>query len=285
MSDRRVKVQRDDRIVINREFESVEEFIREYVTNLSRSGAFIRSKTPLPVGTRCHLKFSVIMEEIETIEGIGEVVRVSKSPMGMGVVFVQLNEHSQDLIAKLLTRRAPSQAPIAQPPAAQSGQHAQAPRNPTPAASKAAPPASAPAPGPSRTTDLMMTPSRPQQGAAAPASQSSPRVTRAMPGFGSGSIPGVDPSAGLKGPGALKGLSAQPSGGGGGGAGSGSGDGGTGKPNTTLPPTSRAQINNAGNNSGGGGGNTNPRGSAPKPGGRARVNTPPTITTPRATKK
>ena len=32
MSDRRVKVQRDDRIVINREFESVEEFIREYVT-------------------------------------------------------------------------------------------------------------------------------------------------------------------------------------------------------------------------------------------------------------
>ena len=29
MSDRRVKVQRDDRIVINREFESVEEFIRE----------------------------------------------------------------------------------------------------------------------------------------------------------------------------------------------------------------------------------------------------------------
>jgi hypothetical protein len=108
MSDRRVRVQRDERVVINREFESVEEFIREYVTNLSRSGAFIRSKTPLPVGTRCNLKFTVIMEELETIQGIGEVVRVSSSPSGMGVVFIELSEHSQDLIAKLLTRRQPS---------------------------------------------------------------------------------------------------------------------------------------------------------------------------------
>ncbi|HCF59173.1 MAG TPA: hypothetical protein DFS52_14415, partial [Myxococcales bacterium] len=67
---------RESRRVINREFASVEEFISEYVCNISRSGAFVRSVDPLPVGTRVALRFSVIIDEIETVEGIGEVVRV-----------------------------------------------------------------------------------------------------------------------------------------------------------------------------------------------------------------
>src|SRR5260370_2719269 len=96
---------RSPRIRINHEFESVEAFISEYVANSSQSGVFIRSKDPLPVGTRVHLKFTVIMDELETIEGLGEVVRLSARPLGMGVVFTELTEHSQELIAKLLTRR------------------------------------------------------------------------------------------------------------------------------------------------------------------------------------
>jgi uncharacterized protein (TIGR02266 family) len=98
-------VPRADRIDINREFASVEAFINEYVSNISRSGVFIRSKDPLPVGTRVNLKFTVLMAEIETVEGVGEVVRVSERPRGMGVVFIQLTEHSQGLLGKLLTRR------------------------------------------------------------------------------------------------------------------------------------------------------------------------------------
>ena len=43
------------------------------------------------------------MEDIETIEGIGEVVRVEKD--GMGVVFRELSAYSKDLIDKLLTQR------------------------------------------------------------------------------------------------------------------------------------------------------------------------------------
>jgi uncharacterized protein (TIGR02266 family) len=100
-------VPRDERITINHEFTSVDEFITEYVTNISRSGVFIRTKSPLPIGTKVNLKFSVIMDELETIEGIGEVVRLQEEPRGMGVVFVTLTSHSQDLIAKLLTRRKP----------------------------------------------------------------------------------------------------------------------------------------------------------------------------------
>ena len=99
-------VPRDDRVTINHEFSSVDEFIAEYVTNISRSGAFIKTKEPLPLGTKVNLKFTVIIEELETIEGVGEVVRVQEDPEpGMGVVFVELTSHSQDLIAKLITKR------------------------------------------------------------------------------------------------------------------------------------------------------------------------------------
>ncbi len=92
-----------DRLTINKEFESFDAFIHEYVTNISRTGAFVKSKQPLPIGTRVDLCFTVIMDEIETIEGVGEVVRVQKDPPGMGVVFTELSQYSKHLIARLLT--------------------------------------------------------------------------------------------------------------------------------------------------------------------------------------
>ena len=96
---------RSDRVVINREFENFEAFVEEYVTNISRTGVFIRTKTPLPAGTRVRLRFSVILTEIETVEGEGEVVRVQDDPPGMGVVFTSLTSYSAGLLEKLLTRR------------------------------------------------------------------------------------------------------------------------------------------------------------------------------------
>lgn len=94
----------DRRLTINKEFESFDAFVHEYVTNVSRSGIFIRSKDPLPVGTKVRLTFTVIVEEIETIEGDGEVVRVQDDPPGMGVVFTNLTEYSETLLTRLLTR-------------------------------------------------------------------------------------------------------------------------------------------------------------------------------------
>ena len=93
----------EERITINKEFDSFDAFIQEYVTNISRTGVFIRAQRPLPVGTQVNLHFSVIMEDMETIEGIGEVVRVEKD--GMGVVFKELSAYSKNLIDKLLTQR------------------------------------------------------------------------------------------------------------------------------------------------------------------------------------
>jgi hypothetical protein len=96
-------LRRDDRITINKEFESFDAFVHEYVTNISRTGAFVKSAAPLPVGAKVNLRFTVILDDVETIEGLGEVVRVQDDPPGMGVVFVELSQYSQHLLAKLLT--------------------------------------------------------------------------------------------------------------------------------------------------------------------------------------
>ncbi len=92
----------EERVTINKEFDSFDQFIQEYVTNISRTGAFIKTKTPLPIGTEVNLRFTVIMDDIETIEGVGEVVRVQTDPPGMGVVFRELSDYSQNLINNLL---------------------------------------------------------------------------------------------------------------------------------------------------------------------------------------
>src|SRR3954454_23659212 len=88
---------REARVTINKEFESFDAFIQEYVTNISRTGVFIKSKTPLSVGTKVNLRFTVIMEDIETVEGVGEVVRLEENPSGMGVVFREISAYSKGL--------------------------------------------------------------------------------------------------------------------------------------------------------------------------------------------
>jgi uncharacterized protein (TIGR02266 family) len=96
---------RSRRMDVNVEFDSIERFVSEYVSNLSKSGAFIRTRAPLPVGTLLNLKFTILADDPEFLEGTGEVVRVSENPRGMGVVFVGLSDHSKALIGKLLTRK------------------------------------------------------------------------------------------------------------------------------------------------------------------------------------
>ena len=95
---------KEERLTINKEFDSFDQFIQEYVTNVSRSGAFIKTSTPLPIGSEVTLRFTVVMDDVEVIEGVGEVVRVETDPPGMGVVFKQLSKYSEKLIQKLLAK-------------------------------------------------------------------------------------------------------------------------------------------------------------------------------------
>ncbi len=103
------------RITVNKEFEGIEAFVTEYVTNISRSGVFIRSANPLPTGTRVNLKFTILLDEIETIEGVGEVVRSLVGPgttAGMGVIFVELTPESERLVERVMREYAADRSPI-----------------------------------------------------------------------------------------------------------------------------------------------------------------------------
>lgn len=98
-------VPRAERVRVNQEFIDVDAHLTEYVTDISRTGAFIRSKDPLPVGTRVNLRFAIVHDEIEQIEGVGEVVRVQEAGhpggQGMGVLFRRLSEGSIRLLDRL----------------------------------------------------------------------------------------------------------------------------------------------------------------------------------------
>ncbi len=97
------EARQSERVTINKEFASFDSFLSEYVTNISRSGVFIKSKTPLEIGTLVNLRFTVIMDDIETIEGVGEVVRVEEEPTGMGIVFREVSPHSREVLDRLLS--------------------------------------------------------------------------------------------------------------------------------------------------------------------------------------
>jgi uncharacterized protein (TIGR02266 family) len=106
---------RGSRVVVNREFDSAASFVREYVSNISSNGAFIVTSDPLPIGTKVHLKFTVIENGIQLVEGEGEVVRHVKAghghKAGMGVVFTKLDSCSEELIRSMVTR-APKKKPV-----------------------------------------------------------------------------------------------------------------------------------------------------------------------------
>lgn len=101
---------RDRRVDINLEFDSLDHLLTEYLTNISRSGAFIRTRDPWPVGSRLRLRFTVMADDPEILEGVAEVVRVSDSPRGMGVVFLELSEESKRIIDRVLERRGPKRS-------------------------------------------------------------------------------------------------------------------------------------------------------------------------------
>src|SRR5262249_37554448 len=97
----RVSQARQRRVDVNLEFDTLEQ-LTEYVSNISKSGCFIRARDPWPVGTKLNLRFTLLLEDPEILEGVGEVVRVSDRPRGMGVRFAQLSASGTRVIDRLL---------------------------------------------------------------------------------------------------------------------------------------------------------------------------------------
>ena len=96
-------------LLVQYRFNSLEDFLAEYATNLSPGGMFIQTEAPSAVGTTLHLQFS-LKDGSRLIDGLAKVVRVVPhatvdGPAGMGVEFVQFDPESLALVQKLCAPR------------------------------------------------------------------------------------------------------------------------------------------------------------------------------------
>lgn len=92
----------DARVRVNQRFDEFEAHLDAWVSDLSRKGAFVRTRAPLAPGERVALYFTVLEPEMACVEGVGEVVRVQSDPPGVGVIFVELTPSSQAVLERVL---------------------------------------------------------------------------------------------------------------------------------------------------------------------------------------
>ncbi|MGC4113561.1 MAG: TIGR02266 family protein [Myxococcales bacterium] len=90
-------------------YRSVDGFITDWVTNISKGGLFINSRQPLPQGTTVRLIIQ-LPDAPFPFDLTGRVVRVIESdnaggePPGMGVEFVDIDEDKRARIEKFVER-------------------------------------------------------------------------------------------------------------------------------------------------------------------------------------
>lgn len=95
-------------LLIQYRFDTLEDFLAEYSTDISIGGMFIRTDQPREVGSLIYLQF-YLRDGAKLIEGLGRVVRVSDQEpgrtdgeYGMGVEFVNFDAESMKLIEQIV---------------------------------------------------------------------------------------------------------------------------------------------------------------------------------------
>jgi uncharacterized protein (TIGR02266 family) len=91
---------------------SLDQFIERYAVDVSRGGIFIRTREPLPVGTRLRLEFQ-LLDAAPLLAGEGTVVWIRENDPargnvtpGMGVRFDKLSPDSQPTLERILAEKA-----------------------------------------------------------------------------------------------------------------------------------------------------------------------------------
>src|SRR5687767_5418248 len=82
-------------------YTQLEQFISKFATNLSRSGMFLASRNPKPVGTRIHFELR-LADDSRLIDGLGEVrwtreydKNAPDLAYGMGIFLLELGPESR----------------------------------------------------------------------------------------------------------------------------------------------------------------------------------------------
>lgn len=89
---------------------TLDEFIEQYSVDISRGGIFIKSKSPMSVGTLLKFEFR-LKDESRLIHGVGRVVwkresenEAGKAP-GMGIKFIKMDPDSRSLVEQMVAKR------------------------------------------------------------------------------------------------------------------------------------------------------------------------------------
>lgn len=95
-------------LLIQYRFDTFEDFISEYASDISEGGMFIRTDESREEGTMIYLQFA-LKDGTKLIEGLGRVVRVNPAggdnPQGIGVEFLNFDEDSRALITAIVKER------------------------------------------------------------------------------------------------------------------------------------------------------------------------------------
>jgi uncharacterized protein (TIGR02266 family) len=89
---------------------TVDEFVEQYAMDISRGGIFIKSKSPMPVGTLLKFEFQ-LKDESRLIHGVGRVVWKrdaavnDENPPGMGIKFIKMDPASRQLVEQIVGQR------------------------------------------------------------------------------------------------------------------------------------------------------------------------------------
>ena len=88
------------------DYQTLDQFFHDYATNISLGGVFIRSKNPLPVGTKLRVSFSLpgLKKMVETVGEVAHVLdaRSDEGFTGMGIRFNDLDVGSKKVIDDLV---------------------------------------------------------------------------------------------------------------------------------------------------------------------------------------
>jgi len=93
-SDRRAAPRGPIRLRVD--YERMNAFFADYTKNISKGGTFIKTKKPLPIGTRFLFKLTV-PHKAEAFELLGEVVwsKGDGEEPGMGIRFIYSSSHQR----------------------------------------------------------------------------------------------------------------------------------------------------------------------------------------------
>ncbi len=91
---------------------TVDEFVEQYAMDISRGGIFIKSKSPMPIGTLLKFEFQ-LKDESRLIHGVGRVVwkrdgGEEDKPPGMGIKFIKMDPQSRSLVEQIVSQRGDS---------------------------------------------------------------------------------------------------------------------------------------------------------------------------------